>query len=80
MSRGPLKHIKSVKRVTAEDLRAELRDFEQRFGMSSEEFLSRWRSGQHPELDSPEYFDWVGACYMAVREGVLEVPTDVFSA
>ena len=63
---------KVVRRLDRETLLAELRQYEERYGMSSEVFLQRWRHGD-ASLDQPGYFAWIGLCRMAVRRGLLKL-------
>jgi|GEM_PF-5737918 len=61
-----------IARATPEYLREELARFEQRYGMSSEEFLKRWSTG---ELDDRrDFFQWYHRCYLAIKQHVLLAP------
>jgi len=58
--------------ATPSYLREALARFEQRYGMSSEEFLRRDAAG---ELDDREDFcEWYGLCYLAIRDRVMGPP------
>ena len=66
----------TVKRLTEDDLRRNLREFEAKYGMSSKEFVKRWSAG---ELDCAvmDYFKWESCCYSLARvygEDELKVP------
>ena len=56
----------TVKRLTEDDLRRNLREFEAKYGMSSKEFVKRWSGG---ELDCAvmDYFDWEFYCDSLAR-------------
>ena len=65
----------TVKRLTEDDLRRSLREFEAKYGMTSKEFVKRWSAG---ELDCAvmDYFKWESCCYSLARvygEEELEV-------
>ena len=51
----------TVIRLTEDDLRRNLREFEAKYGMTSKEFVKRWSAG---ELDCAvmDYFDWEFYC------------------
>ena len=66
----------TVKRLTEDDLRRNLREFEAKYGMTSKEFVKRWSGG---ELDCAvmDYFKWESCCCSLARvygEEELEVP------
>ncbi len=52
-------------RLSREDIEARLRDFEERFGLTSSEFYRRWLAGEFKDADREEYLDWVTLCIMA---------------
>ena len=56
----------TVKRLTEDDLRQNLREFEAKYGMKSKEFVKRWSAG---ELDCAvmDYFDWEFYCDSLAR-------------
>lgn len=58
-----------MRKLSNEDLRLELKEFEERHGMLSAVFYDRFREGL--EGDSDEVMHWAGLCYSAVRNGVL---------
>jgi hypothetical protein len=56
-------------RLTPASLMAELRKYEQQYGMSSQVFYDRFRAGELG--DALDFVDWAGLCYMAVRARLL---------
>ena len=56
----------TVTRLTEDDLRRNLREFEAKYGMTSKEFVKRWSAG---ELDCAvmDYFDWEFYCDSLAR-------------
>ena len=54
-------HEITVVRLTEDDLRESLREFEAKYGMTSKEFVKRWSGG---ELDCAvmDYFEWEACC------------------
>ena len=60
--------------LTDEEITRRLLELEDRFGMSSEDFLLSYNTG---ELDDrPDFIDWAGLLYVAQRVGVA-VPARV---
>lgn len=58
-----------ARRADPAALQRQLTGFEQRYGMSSAEFLRRWHAG---ELDDRrEFFTWFGVCHLAQKMGLL---------
>lgn len=53
------------------DLKKQMLNFEERYGMTSEKFLERWVNG---ELDGHDYVLWAGLCQLAGRSGLLPAP------
>ena len=55
-----------VKRLTEDDLRRSLREFEVKYGMTSKEFVKRWSRG---DLDCAvmDYFEWEFCCDSLAR-------------
>jgi len=67
--RGMPKEIRAkVHTLTDDDIRERLLAFEKQFGMTSDEFLRRYNSGELG--DNPEFIDWSGLLYIAARVGV----------
>ena len=65
-----------VRKLSREMLEEELVELERRHGRSSAECYEQYRTGAlGDEADSPEFVRWAGLCYMAVRNGVLQLPT-----
>ena len=75
----------TVERLTEDDLRRSLREFEAKYGMTSKEFVKRWSAG---DLDCAvmDYFEWEACCDSLARvygeeelkvanqgEGLLEI-------
>ena len=75
----------TVERLTEDDLRRSLREFEAKYAMTSKEFVKRWSAG---ELDCAvmDYFEWEACCDSLARvygeeelkvanqgEGLLEI-------
>ena len=56
----------TVERLTEDDLRRSLREFEAKYGMTTKEFVKRWSGG---ELDCAvmDYFDWEFYCDSLAR-------------
>ena len=56
----------TVIRLTEDDLRRNLREFEAKYGMTSKEFVKRWSAG---ELDCAvmDYFRWEAYCDSLAR-------------
>ena len=56
----------TVELLTENDLRRSLREFEAKYGMTSEEFVKRWSGG---ELDCAvmDYFEWEACCDSLAR-------------
>ena len=56
----------TVIRLTEDDLRRNLREFEAKYGMTSKEFVKRWSAG---ELDCAvmDYFKWESYCDSLAR-------------
>ena len=56
----------TVERLTEDDLRRSLRDFESKYAMTSKEFVKRWSAG---ELDCAvmDYFEWEACCDSLAR-------------
>ena len=56
----------TVIRLTEDDLRRNLREFEAKYAMTSKEFVKRWSAG---ELDCAvmDYFDWEFYCDSLAR-------------
>ena len=56
----------TVKRLTEDDLRRNLREFDAKYGMMSKEFVKRWSGG---ELDCAvmDYFEWEACCDSLAR-------------
>ena len=56
----------TVIRLTEDDLRRSLREFEAKYGMTSKEFVKRWSAG---ELDCAvmDYFEWEACCDSLAR-------------
>ena len=56
----------TVIRLTEDDLRRNLREFEAKYGMTSKEFVKRWSGG---ELDCAvmDYFEWEACCDSLAR-------------
>ena len=56
----------TVIRLTEDDLRRNLREFEAKYGMTSKEFVKRWSAG---ELDCAvmDYFEWEACCDSLAR-------------
>ena len=59
-------HEITVTRLTEDDLRRSLREFEAKYGMTSKEFVKRWSAG---ELDCAvmDYFKWESYCDSLAR-------------
>lgn len=57
--------VAEIIRLSESQIQQALAEFERRFGMSSREFLSRWKSGEFEDADREEYLDWASLCYMA---------------
>ena len=55
-----------VERLTEDDLRRSLSEFEAKYGMTSKEFVKRWSGG---ELDCAvmDYFEWEACCDSLAR-------------
>jgi hypothetical protein len=60
--------------ATPEYLRAELARYEQRYGMSSEEFLRRVASGELDDHD--DFFRWESLCAFAIQQRLLSAPPE----
>ena len=58
--------------VTPEGVREELDRFERDYAFSSEEFLRRWHAGVLD--DRQDFFQWYGACHLAMTMGMLPTP------
>jgi hypothetical protein len=58
-----------IRKLNPSVIRQELSRFEDRHGMSSEDFYRRYLAGELPE--SLEFVDWAGLCHLAQRNGVL---------
>ena len=56
----------TVERLTEDDLRRNLREFEAKYGMTSKDFVKRWSGG---ELDCAvmDYFEWEACCDSLAR-------------
>ena len=56
----------TVERLTEDDLRRSLGEFEAKYGMTSKEFVKRWSRG---ELDCAvmDYFEWEFCCDSLAR-------------
>ena len=59
-------HSIAVTRMSEEDVRQRLADFEAKYGMTSEEFSRRWSRG---ELDCGvrDFVAWIGYCHAAIK-------------
>ena len=74
--RTPGGHEYTVYELTQEDVEDELAEFEERYGMTSQEFIVKWKRG---ELDCAvgDYFSWYGACYSAESWGRVNMDVEV---
>ena len=68
----PAGHEYTVTRMDIEDVERELVEFEQRYGMSSQEFARKWRQGEM-DCGVTDYFDWAASCYFAFLQGRPEL-------
>ena len=61
-----------VKRLSEKDVAKRLTEFEEKYGMTSEDFVGKWNRG---ELDCAEmdYFRWAGYCLFAYKQGHSEL-------
>lgn len=60
-----------VEKLTREDVRKELVDFEAKYGMSSSEFIRKYNSCEFVE-ENLEFMEWAGYYYIAGRMGLIE--------
>lgn len=58
----------TVRHLTNEGIARRLVEFEQRYGMTSAEFLQRYHRGELG--DDPAFIDWSGLLYVANKVGV----------
>ncbi len=62
-----------VEKLTEEDVKNELEEFESRYGMTSSEFIRRYNRCEFEE-ENLEFLDWAGYYYIAGRMGMLDEP------
>ena len=74
--RTPAGHEYTVYELTQDDVEDELAEFEERYGMTSQEFIVKWKRG---ELDCAvgDYFSWYGACRSAATWGRVNMDVEV---
>ena len=60
-----------VEKLTREDVRKELADFEAKYGMSSSEFIGKYNRCEFEE-ENLEFMEWAGYYYIAGRMGLIE--------
>ena len=70
--RTPAGHEYTVTHLDEEDVERELAEFEDRYGISSEEFAHKWKRGEM-DCGVTDYFDWAASCYFAYLQGRAEL-------
>ena len=55
-----------VEKLTEEDVRSELDEFESKYGMTSSEFIGRYNRCEFEE-ENLEFMDWAGYYYISAR-------------
>jgi hypothetical protein len=61
----------NIQKLTAEDIRRKLDEYEAQYGMSSREFIAKYNSCQLPE--NLDFLDWAGYYDMAADVGIVSL-------